>query len=107
MNEQLTPQNELKNLNPEGISAMLQALESFFHAYPENVVCHMETMLYDWYTHAQEHYPSGHIDEVVNRTFKVNDLLLKLYDAMLLLKDTDLSPVDELVDGSYELRQVS
>jgi hypothetical protein len=107
MNEQLTPQNELKNLNPEGVTAMLQAIESFFQAYPKNVVSHMESMLYDWYTHAQDYYPSGHIDEVVNRTFKVNDLLLRLFDAMLLLKDTDLSPVDELVDGSFELRHAS
>jgi hypothetical protein len=107
MNEQLTPMDQIENLNPEGITAILRVLESFFQEYPDNVIEHLESMLYDWYRYAQEQYEDKHLDEVVNRTFKVNDLLLNLADAMLLLKDTEVSAVDELVDGSFALRHAS
>jgi hypothetical protein len=107
MNEQLTPMDQEENLNPEGITVILRVLESFFQEYPDNVIEHLESMLYDWYRYAQEHYEDKYVNEVVNRTFKVNDLLLNLADAMLLLKDTEVSAVDELVDGSFEFRHAS
>jgi hypothetical protein len=59
------------------------ALITFFKDDAGDVVEYMESMLYDWYQHyAMGHYNIDHINHVVNAAFRVNDLLLKLNDAM-------------------------
>jgi hypothetical protein len=59
------------------------ALNSFFKDDSGDMVEYMESMLYDWYQHyAINHYHIDHINKVVNAAFRVNDLLLKLHDAM-------------------------
>jgi hypothetical protein len=60
-----------------------EALDSFFREDSSEVVEFMEALLYDWYQHyAMDHYHIEHINKVVNAAFKVNELLLKLNDAM-------------------------
>ena len=67
---------------------IMDALESFFKDDSEKVVEYMESMLYDWYQHyAQDNYQIEHINEVVNGAFRINDLILKLYDIMLSTKE--------------------
>lgn len=64
------------------------ALISFFKDDSEEVVEFMESMLYDWYQHyAVDHYHIEHINKVVNTAFKVNDLLLRLNNAMQAARD--------------------
>ena len=60
-----------------------EALATFFKEDAGEVVEFMESMLYDWYQHhARDHYTIDYINDVVNAAFRVNDLLLKLNDAM-------------------------
>jgi hypothetical protein len=60
-----------------------EALDAFFKEDSSEVVEYMEALLYDWYQHyAVDHYHIEHINKMVNAAFKVNDLLLKLNDAM-------------------------
>jgi hypothetical protein len=67
-----TPKLEIRN-----------ALNTFFKDDAGEVVEYLESMLYDWYQHyAMGHYSMEHINNVVNAAFRVNDLLLKLNDAM-------------------------
>jgi hypothetical protein len=62
---------------------IIMALNSFFQEDSGKVVDYMESMLYEWYQHyAQNCHSIEHINEVVNSAFRVNDLLLKLMDAM-------------------------
>ena len=60
-----------------------EALTAFFKEDAGEVVEFMEFMLYDWYqNHARDYYTIDYINDVVNAVFRVNDLLLKLNDAM-------------------------
>jgi hypothetical protein len=67
---------------------IMAALESFFKDDSANVVEYMESILFEWYQHhALEYHKSDHINEVVNEAFRVNELLLKLQDIMLAMKE--------------------
>ena len=71
---------------------IMEALELFFRDGSGEEVEYMESMLYEWYQHyAQDHHPIEHINEVVNGAFRVNDLLLKLNDIMLAMKEDQLN----------------
>jgi hypothetical protein len=65
------------------LDPIMDILETFFRDGSEDLVEIMESMLYEWYQHyALSHYEREHINEVVNGAFRVNELLLKLNDAM-------------------------
>ena len=87
------------------VQEIMDALESFYKDDSEKVLEFMESMLYDWYQHyAQKNYRIEHINEVVNGAFKVNDLLLKLHDIMLAIKEEQgmkyENPQQDLIDYS-------
>jgi hypothetical protein len=69
---------------------LLEIAETFFtNACVDAVAC-MESMLVEWYQYyAPEHCDNDHIDEVVNTTFKVNELLLKLQEVVVKFCETD------------------
>jgi hypothetical protein len=61
-----------------------------------NAVACLESMLFEWYQYyAPAHYDDDHIHEVVNTTFRVNELLLKLQD---LLPSAGNGPAQESID---------
>jgi hypothetical protein len=67
---------------------IMESLEGFFDSNSGEVLEYMEKMLYEWYQHyAQDHYHIDRINDMVGGIFKVNDLLLKLNDAMISLKE--------------------
>jgi len=87
------------------LQKIIETLSSFLKEDADEVIGFMESMLYDWYQHyAQDHYTIDHINEVVNSTFKVNDLLLKLHDAMLSLKEEEGGIGDNLLKDSFEFK---
>lgn len=88
------------------VQEIMEALDSFFKDDSDKVVAYMESMLYDWYQHyAQENYRIDHINEVVNGAFKVNDLLLRLHDIRLAIKEVqDMKserPQQDLIDYCF------
>jgi hypothetical protein len=79
---------QVSSINPEGCQMILQAVESFFNETPGGVVEYLESMLYDWYQYShQDRYRIEQVNEYVNVMFRVNDLLLKLTDAMAIMKE--------------------
>lgn len=69
---------------------MSEIVDSFFSDSCVDAVTCLESMLFEWYqNYAPEHYDNDHIDEVVNTTFRVNDLLLKLQDVILRFGEGD------------------
>jgi hypothetical protein len=67
----------------DNTQAILEIVESFLsNSCGDEVTC-LEAMLFEWYQHyALYHYDSSHTDKVVNSAFRINDLLLKLQDAI-------------------------
>jgi hypothetical protein len=87
---------------------IMDALESFFSHSGGEAIEYLEKMMYEWYQHyAQEHYHIDHINDVVNTTFRVNDLLLKLNDAMIALKEEQGQQPDHLSSDHYDFRYAS
>lgn len=79
-------------------------LGTFFRNGTEDLVEIMEAMLYEWYQHyALEHYQREHINEVVNGVFRVNDLLLKLNDAMQQIKKEQGRSADHFHEDHFNL----
>jgi hypothetical protein len=67
---------------------IMDPLESFYRHSGGEVIEYLEKMMCEWYQHyARDHYHIDHINEVVSNTFRVSDLLLKLNDAMIALKE--------------------
>lgn len=87
---------------------IIEALESFFKKCDNDVVETMESMLYDWYQHyALEHYQQEHITEVVNGAFRVNDLLLKLREAICSQPDGQDIQREQLGEEHFDFRFAS
>ena len=87
---------------------LMQALESFFQENSGEMVEYLEAMMYEWYQHyAQEHHDIDHINRMFNSAFKVNDLLLKLNDAMIELKKEQGRDTGNLQSDHYDYRYAS
>ena len=87
---------------------IMDALESFYRHSGGEVIENLEKMMYEWYQHyAQDHHHIDHINEVVNSTFRVNDLLLKLNDAMIALKEEQGLEVRQLRSDHYDYSYAS
>lgn len=67
---------------------IIEAVDSFFSQVPVEVIAYLESVLFEWYQHkAKDHDSMEHVNEVVNSAFRVNDLLLKLNEAMIALRE--------------------
>jgi hypothetical protein len=92
----------------EGGKMIAEALEGFFKTSSGEVVEYLEKMLYEWYQHyALDHYQIEQINEMVNGVFRVNDLLLKLNDAMIALNEEKGIENGNLPSDHYDYRYAS
>jgi hypothetical protein len=85
-----------------------EALESFFDSCSGETVEHLEKLLYEWYQHyAQSHCDIQRINEMVGYVFRVNDLLLKLNDAMIAQKQAQGITTHHLPSDHYDYSYAS
>ncbi len=87
---------------------LMQVLESFFQENSGEAVEYLESMMYEWYQHyAQEHHDADHINQMFNKAFKVNNLLLQLNDAILELKKEQGRDDGHLQSDHFDYRYAS
>jgi hypothetical protein len=88
-----------------GEKMIIEAVDRFFSQVPGEIIEYMESVLFEWYQHhAREHYSIDHVNEVVNNAFRVNELLLKLNEAMIILKKEQGLDTGYLILGDSDIR---
>jgi hypothetical protein len=91
-----------------GKQMLTDTLENFFSGSSGEELEYLEKMLYEWYQHyAQDHYEIDKINEMIAGVFKVNDLILKLNDAMVTLKKEQGVKATHLSSDHYDYRYAS
>lgn len=84
------------------------ALDSFFESSSGELVESLERMLAEWYQHyARDHYDPEKINDMVNGVFKINDLILKLNDALIALNEEKGIKAKHLPSDHYDFRYAS
>ena len=90
------------------IQLIEEALTSFFETSSGEQVETLERMMSEWYQHyARDQYDSTAINEMVNGVFRISDLILRLNDAMVTLKEEQGIKTDHLPSDHYDYRYAS
>ena len=86
---------------------ILEAVEAFFQEGSGEVIDYLEAMLSEWYVQTRADRDDPYVSQMVNKVFQVNDLLLKLQDAMIAYREAQGADATSLESEHYDFRFAS